>query len=94
MYISLLASFLKEIVAENCDHKVWRNETAVLIHKHHAVSISVIDDTDVRLGFSNQLLKIYDVLRIERIRLVVRETAIHLLIYICRLVAEDITYKE
>ena len=69
-------------MSERSDHEVWGNEAAVLIHEHHAVCISVIDDTDISFDLSDELLKIHDILEIKRIRLVVREASVKFFIYI------------
>ena len=94
MYIAFLSSFLKEIMSQHCYHQIRRNEAAVLIHEHNAVSITIEDDSDISLCLSHKLLKILHILLHQRIRFVVREPSIHILVDICRLVCEDITYKK
>ena len=73
MDVSLLSPFLKEVVAEHRNHKVWRDEPAVLIHEHHAVSVSVEDHSDVSLCLRHELFQVCDILLHKRIRLMVRE---------------------
>ena len=82
MDITFLTPFLKEIMTEHSDHKVRRDEPAVLIHEHNTVSVTVKDHSDVRPGLRNEFLKIHDILEIQRVRLVIRETSVEFFIYI------------
>ena len=58
MDISLLASFLEEVMSKDCNHKVRRDEPAVLIYEHHAVSVSVEDHTYIGLCLGYEFLQI------------------------------------
>ena len=55
-------------MTEHCYHKVRRYEPAVLINEHHAVCVSIIDYTDIRLCLSHELLQGLYIRRNKRIR--------------------------
>ena len=71
--------FVDEIVAQNCNHEVWRYEVALLIHEHNAVSITIIDDTYICACLFHELFQCYYVLMNQRVRLMIRECSIHLI---------------
>ena len=86
-----LVPLVDEIVAENGDHQVRRDELALVVHEHHTVSVTIIDDTHIRAGLLHQSLKRLDILRNQRVRLVVREVSVKFFEYVGRLIAENLT---
>ena len=94
MHITFLPSFLKEIMSQHGNHQIRRDETTVFIHEHDAVCITVENDSDVSLCLSDKFLKIDNISRNQRIWLMIRETSVHVLIYICRLLTKYIFHEE
>ena len=78
----LFSPFFEEIMSENGNHQVRRDESAVFIHEHNSVSITIIDDSDIGFGLSDKFLQCLHICRHQRVRFMIWERAIHLLIYI------------
>ena len=87
---SRLMSLVNEVVAQHCNHQVRRYEMSLFIHEHHAVSITVIDDARIRADFLHELLKSHHIFVYQRIRLMIRERAVHRVENIFRLIAENL----
>ena len=83
-------SFVNEIVTQHCNHQVRRYEMSLFIHEHHAVSITVIDDTRISADFLHELLKSHHILVYQWVRLVIRKRAVHRVENIFRLIAENL----
>ena len=81
-------------MSQDSDHEVRRDETAVLIDEHNAVSVAVKDDSNIRLRLSDELLQILYILLYQRIRLMIREASVHLFIDVRRLVAEYVAREK
>ena len=81
-------------MSQHGNHQIRRNELPLFIRKHHPVSITVINDTYIRPGFPDQSLKGLHIPGNERIRLVIRETSVHLVEDIFRRISENIPGKK
>ena len=91
---ALLPFFLDEILAQQRDDQVGRNETARLVDEHHAVGITVVDDADITFVRDDQFLQVNHIFGLEGIGLVVRETAVEGIVEITGLFTENAVYED
>ena len=83
-----------KILCHQCDNQVRCHKPGLVIHEHDSVRIPVIYHSDVSLSFGHKIAKQLNVLRHQRIRLMIRETSVHRVEDIGRLVAEHLLGEQ
>ncbi len=90
----LEAALVAEIQGHEGYYQVRGHESGLVVHEHHPVSVSVVDDAHIGSATAYKLLERLHVLGHERIRLVVREAAVYGVEDVFRAVAIDLFGKE